>query len=376
VRVLFVSLNKSHAFGGVERWMMDAAAGLEARGHACAMLGRPGAPWLGAARQRGLRVREDHYGPWVARVARTRAVMRSERPDVVVAKGKKAARMAAWGRATGAHGRVAIFFGLTHELDPKRWVDRYTWRRTDAGITVAHGATRWYAEHGFGPATKLHALWKGVDLVPFDLGIATRAATREALGLADDDLAIGTACRMAWQKGVDQLLEAIRLVHGRIGRARFIIVGDGRERPEIEAAARDLDGTVRFLGQRDDVPALLAALDLFVQPSRQEVMVQTTLEAMAAGRAVVSTRTVGADEAIEDGTSGVLVPVGDPHAMAEAIAALAGDPARRAALGRAARARIERTFTMTHMLDRAEQILRRIAAGEPEPTRDAVSGGP
>jgi glycosyltransferase involved in cell wall biosynthesis len=375
VRVLFVSLNQSSAFGGVERWMMDAAEGLTARGHECVLLGRPGVPWVQAARRRGLRVREDHYGAWVSRVARTRAVMRAERPDVVVAKGKKAARMAAWGRATGARGRVALFFGLTHELDPTRWVDRFTWRRTDAGITVAHGATRWYAEHGFGPTTKLHALWKGVDLAPFDLGIATRGATREALGLADDELAIGTACRMAWQKGVDHLLDAIRLVQGRIGRARFIIVGDGRERPQIEAAARDLDGTVRFLGQRDDVPALLAAFDLFVQPSRQEVMVQTTLEAMAAGRAVVSTRTVGADEAIEDGTSGVLVPVGDPTAMAGAIAALAADPTRRAALGRAARARIEGTFTMTHMLDRAERILTRIAAGEPQPSEDCISSG-
>jgi glycosyltransferase involved in cell wall biosynthesis len=370
VRLLFVSLNHSLAFGGVERWMMDAAAGLTARGHECVMLGRPGAPWLRAAREQGLRTREDHRGAWAVRVARTRAVMRRERPDVVVAKGKKAARMAAWGRATGGGGRVALFFGLTHELDPKRWVDRYTWRRTDAGITVAHGATRWYAENGFGPTSKLHALWKGVDLTPFDLGIATRTATREALGLADDELAIGTACRMAWQKGVDQLLEAIRLVHPRIGRARFLIVGDGRERPQIEAAARDLHGVVRFLGQRDDVPALLAALDLFVQPSRQEVMVQTTLEAMAAGRAVVSTRTVGADEAIEDGRSGVLVPVGDPAAMADAIAALAADPTRRAALGRAARARVESTFTMPHMLDRAERILMRIAAGEPQPEPD------
>jgi glycosyltransferase involved in cell wall biosynthesis len=365
VRVLFVSLNQSAAFGGVERWMMDAAEGLGVRGHDCVILGRPGVPWIQAARRRGLRVREDHYGAWVARVARTRAVMRSERPDVVVAKGKKAARMAAWGRATGGGGRVALFFGLTHELDPTRWVDRHTWRRVDAGITVAHGATRWYAENGFGPTAKLHALWKGVDLAPFDLGIATRAATREALGIADDELAIGTACRMAWQKGIDHLLEAIRRVRGRVGRARFIIVGDGRERPEIEAAARDLDGAVRFLGQRDDVPALLAALDLFVQPSRQEVMVQTTLEAMAAGRAVVSTRTVGADEAIDDGTSGILVPLGDPAAMADAIAALASDPARRTALGRAARARVESTFTMAHMLDRAERVMARIAAGEP-----------
>jgi glycosyltransferase involved in cell wall biosynthesis len=365
VRILFFNLNQSLAYGGVERWMMDAAVGLSARGHECVMLGRPGAPWAKAARRAGLRVREDHHGPWVSRVARTRAVMRAERPDVVVVKAKKAARMAAWGRATGGGGRVAILFGLTHELDPRRWVDRYTWRRTDAGITLAHGATRWYVEHGFGPAAKLHAMWKGVDLVPFDLGLARRPATREALGLVDDDLAIGTVCRLAWQKGIDQLMEAVRLVRPALPHARFFVVGDGRERPQIEAAAHDLGGAVTFLGQRDDVPALLSAFDVFVQPSRQEVMVQTTLEAMAAGRAIVSTSTVGADEAIEDGVSGVLVDVGDAPAMAQAIIALAGEPARRAALGRAARARIEATFTLEHMLDRAEAILGRVATGRP-----------
>jgi glycosyltransferase involved in cell wall biosynthesis len=365
LRVLFISLNHSLVFGGVERWMMDAAAGLSARGHSCVMVGRPGAPWLRAARRLGLRIRDDHHGAWIARVARTRAMMRAERPDVVVAKGKKAARMATWGRATGAGGRVALFFGLAEELDPRRWVDRYTWRRVDAGITVAREAARWYAEHGFGPPSKLHVLWKGVDLTPFDLGLVTRQATREALGLADEELAIGTACRLAWQKGIDHLLEAIRLLHGRCPAGRFFVIGDGRERPEIERAAADLGSTVTFLGQRDDVPALLAALDVFVQPSRQEAMAQTTLEAMAAGRAIASTRTVGAGEAIEDGVSGLLVPVGDPAAMADAIAMLAADPARRAMMGRAARARVEQEFTMEHMLDRAEVVLARIAAGAP-----------
>lgn len=362
MRILFISLNQSHAFGGVERWMMDTAAGLATRGHCSVLLGRPRAPWIAAARRRGLLTREDHHGAWALRVVRTCAVMRVERPDVVVVKGKKAARMAAWGRASGGGGRTALLFGLTHELDARRWIDRHTWRRTDAGITLAHAASRWYASAGFGPPTKLHALWKGVALSPFDDGLAVRHATRTALGVGDQELAIGTVCRLAWQKGLDRLFDAVRRLEGRLPPARVFVVGDGRERPRIEEEARALGGRVTLLGQRDDVPALLAALDLFVQPSRQEVMVQTTLEAMAAGRAIVSTRTVGADEAIEDGVSGVLVPVDDPDAMADAIAALARDPARRAALGGAARLRVEREFTMEHMLDRTEDILARIAA--------------
>jgi glycosyltransferase involved in cell wall biosynthesis len=360
VRILFVNSNRSAAYGGVERWMMDAADGLGARGHRCVMLGRPGAPWVAAARGRGIRVREDHFGPWAMRVVRIAHAMRAERPDLVVTKAKKMARMAVAGRALGGGGRVALYFGLTHELRPERWLDRWSWRRIDAGITVAHGATRWYLEHGFGPTEKLHTLWKGVDLAPFDLGIALRAATREALALGDDEIAVGTVGRLAWQKGLDRLFEAIRRLDARLPAARFVVVGGGREAPRIEAEAAGLGGRVRLLGQRDDVPALLAAFDVFVQPSRQEVMVQTTLEAMAAGRAVVSTRTVGADEAIEDGVSGVLVPVDDPGALADAIARLAGDAALRARMGRAARARIEGEFTMAHMLDRLEAIAARI----------------
>lgn len=363
MHLFLISGNKSAAYGGIERWMIDAAAGLAARGHDCVMLSRPGVRWGAAARTRGLRVREDHYGAWISRVARTIAVVRAERPDIVVVKGKKAARMAAWARSACPGTRVALFFGLTHELDAGRWVDRHTWRRVDAGIVVADAAGRWYASHGFGPPEKLHTLWKGVDLEPYDVALALREATRAALGLADGELAIGTVCRLAWQKGLDQLFEAVRLVGGRLPRARFFVVGDGRERPQVEAAAADLGATVTLLGQRDDVPALLAAFDLFVQPSRQEVMVQTTLEAMAAGRAVISTTTAGADEAVEDGRSGVLVPVDAPAAMADAIVALAGDQARRAALGRAARRRIEQLFTMQHMVDRCEAVFRSIAPG-------------
>jgi glycosyltransferase involved in cell wall biosynthesis len=132
-------------------------------------------------------------------------------------------------------------------------------------------------------------------------------------------------------------------------------------------------GAVTLLGQRDDVPELLAAMDLVVQSSRQEVMAQSTLEAMAVGRPIVSTATVGADEAIEDGTSGILVPVGDPAALARAVTALAADPDRRAALGGAARARIAEHFTTAKMLDRCEAIFRSVVAAPPSAPAPGVA---
>src|SRR5437016_9889825 len=362
VRLLFVNPNRSRSFGGVERWMIDAASGLAVRGHRAALLGRPGTSWLEAAARADVPVRPDIRGAWAQRVFRVGAAMRAEEADVVIVKGKKAARMAAFGRATGVRGRVAFFLGATHELERARWVDRFTWRAVDAGIVVAHGAARWYAAEGFGPPAKMHVLWKGVDLARFDRAHAEAARKRAELGLASDELGVGTVGRLAWQKGIDDLLEAVRRVRPRLPRARFFVAGGGRDAGAIAAAALDLGGTVTLLGPRDDVPELLAAMDVVVQSSRREAMAQTTLEAMAVGRPVVSTTTVGADEAIEDGVSGLLVPVGNAAALADGILALARDPARRAALGDAARARIAEHFTSARMLDRCETILRAIHA--------------
>src|SRR5262245_53996804 len=221
----------------MERWMIDAAAGLAARGHAAALVGRPGAPWLDAARRRGVRIRTDVHGTWAARVLRIGAAMRAERAEVVITKAKKAARMAAFGRTTGVGGRVVLFLGATHELTHRRWLDRFTWRHVDAGLVVAHGAARWYAEEGFGPPRKMHVLWKGVDLQTFDAARAQATAARAALGLGPDALAVGTFGRLAWQKGLDTFLEAVQLVRPRVPQARFFIVGGGRDAPAIAEAA-------------------------------------------------------------------------------------------------------------------------------------------
>ena len=166
--------------------------------------------------------------------------------------------------------------------------------------------------------------------------------------------------RLAWQKGIGDLLDAVPMVRARCPSARFFIAGGGRDAPAVATAVAALDGSVTLLGHRDDVPELLAALDIVVLSSRREAMAQTTLEGMAVGRPVISTTTIGADEAIEDGVSGLLVPVGDPGALAEAIVALAADPVRRAALGAAARRRIGEHFTVERTLDRSEAVFRAI----------------
>src|SRR2546430_262988 len=116
------------------------------------------------------------------------------------------------------------------------WVERFTWRAVDAGIVVARGAARWYAAEGFGPPAKMHVLWKGVDLARFDRAHAERARKRAELGLASDELAVGTVGRLAWQKGIDDLLEAVRRLRPRLPRARFFVAGGGRDAGAVAAA--------------------------------------------------------------------------------------------------------------------------------------------
>ena len=142
-------------------------------------------------------------------------------------------------------------------------------------------------------------------------------------------------------KGHDLLLEAFDRLRGQFPEARLLLVGDGIRRPWVEslARARGLNGWVTFTGFREDVPDLLGAMDCFALAStRTEGVPQSLLQAMAAGVPVVASAVGGIPEAIEDGATGLLVPPGDPGALAAALGSVLKDPEsahRRAAAGRA-----------------------------------------
>jgi len=189
-----------------------------------------------------------------------------------------------------------------------------------------------------------------IDLDLFRPAISSTEVRRN-LGLGDNAPVIGLLAALRPEKDVGTFLRAAAHVSTQIPDARFLVIGDGSERPSLERLAAELrlSGRALFLGDQSNVENLLASLDIAVLSSVTESMPNAVLEAMAVGRPVVATRAGGTHELVRDGETGYLVPVRDPEAMSEKILKLLRDPERRLAMGRAGRARVEREFSGTRM---------------------------
>lgn len=178
------------------------------------------------------------------------------------------------------------------------------------------------------------------------------AALRRAWGVGPDDLLIGQVGRISAWKGQEDFLAAAAQVAAQQAGVRFVVVGDvvpgeedRLERLQRQAAAQGLGDRLIWAGFRTDTPQVMAALDLLVLPSRQpEPFGMVLLEAMATGKPVIATDQGGPREIVVPGETGMLVPPGDPTALAGAIVELARHATLRQQMGAAARARAERSF--------------------------------
>jgi glycosyltransferase involved in cell wall biosynthesis len=178
-----------------------------------------------------------------------------------------------------------------------------------------------------------------VDLSRFrPVDAATRRAVREALGIEWDVPVVICVARFDPVKGVDVLIDAWREIASTIPQAMLLLVGDGplREALAQRIRANGLNTSVRFLGYRSDVEAVLRAADLCVVPSRSEGFSLAALEAMATGLPVVATGVGGLPEVVKDGETGVLVEPENPPALAKAVIRLLADPTLRSEVAAAA----------------------------------------
>jgi glycosyltransferase involved in cell wall biosynthesis len=187
-----------------------------------------------------------------------------------------------------------------------------------------------------------------------------RAGVLGYLGWAGRGPLVIAVGRLEPEKRYDLLVRAIGSLLARFPSMRCLLVGDGRCRAELAALADSLDiaHAVKLAGARDDVPDLLGAADTFVLSSSREGLPVSLLEAMAAGKAIVSTAVGGIPETIRDRENGLLVPPEDVGALAGAIGAIAADPSLGAALGRAARADAARDYAIERVVGRIEDLYR------------------
>jgi glycosyltransferase involved in cell wall biosynthesis len=266
---------------------------------------------------------------------------------------------------------VVLHEHANHTTTPwfQQVADRMLAPYTDIAIAVSKSTAGFVIDARLVPRERVHVVYLGAPLDEFSRRRTAEevAAARAELGIAPDALAIGTVTRLMPSKGNQFLVEAVGHLAPKLPGARFVIVGEGELQGELEAQARALGVADRllFAGFRRDVAAVYAALDIAVFPSLWEGTPLTAFEALAMGKPIVSTDADGLSDILTPGTDALVVPRRDGRALAAAIEVLAADPARRQALGTAARAtgqrygidrfvrRMERLYDLLHETSRA-----------------------
>jgi glycosyltransferase involved in cell wall biosynthesis len=237
--------------------------------------------------------------------------------------------------------------------------------RADAFIAVSRDDQRKMVEiEGIRPE-KTRFIPNGVDLEPPPPD--ARKRIRRELGLGVDQPVIGTVAILRSQKALDVLIEAARLLREELPDLAVLIAGghdpnEADEAVRLEALSAQSGGPVRFLGLRDDVPSLLAALDVAVISSDYEGSPLSAMEYMEAALPVVATRVGGVPDIVVDGETGILVPPRDPAAIAAGVARLLSEPDLARRMGEAGQRRRRTEFALSATVRRVEQLYEELYA--------------
>ncbi|HYL81550.1 MAG TPA: glycosyltransferase family 4 protein [Candidatus Acidoferrum sp.] len=305
-----------------------------------ATIARAGIPWIQLPNlHRRVSPAADCLALWGVRRA-----IRTLQPDIVHTHTSKAGflgRLAA--RLAGVphivhtpHGHVFHDYFSVPTTRLFVVLERWAARWTDRIITLSDEEAADHLRRGIGRPGQFVTIPSGVDLR------TVSASPRERRG--SEGPVVGSVARLVPVKGLENLIAAAPEILRRCPRARFLLVGDGELRTALEAKTRELGLTDRiiFTGFREDVPSLIAGMDVFVLPSLNEGMGRVLVMAMALGKPIAATRVGGVPELLGDDEAGILVPPGDPSALADAVSTLLADSRRASALGEAGRRRATR----------------------------------
>jgi len=317
--------------------------------------------------------------PWHDLIAyrRLRRILADFRPDVVHTHSAKAGIL---GRAAAARLRVPAIVHTVHGApfhpyqngiarEFNRRCERWAARRCHALASVSDAMTELLVAAGVAPRAKFVTIHSGLEVEPLLAADAQRQRVRRELGFRDDQIVVGKVARLFHLKGHEYLLRAAPAIVAARPEVRFLLVGDGVLRKQLEAdvARMGLSEHFLFLGLAapERIPELLAAMDIVVHTSLREGLARVLPQALIVGRPVISYDIDGAREVVLDGQTGLLLPPRSVEPLADAILRLAADPPLRARMGAEGRRLFTDVFRQERMVEELRRLYERLLSAPP-----------
>jgi glycosyltransferase involved in cell wall biosynthesis len=336
----------------------------------------PDGYWVEPIRRLGIPVEElpRRGSADPSRVVLLRRALRAFAPDVlhtILWSANVYGRLAALGL-----GIPVVIAAERNAIRRPRWqilVERVLDRMTDAYLVNADAVTAILVEHEGIPRAKVHVIRNGIDLAQLPAATPDRSAARAALGFDPGRRLIAQVGRLSAQKDYPTFLHAAAEVARAEPDTDFVVVGEGEDRPALEALARSLGiaDRVRFTGVRNDVPAILGAVEVLALSSIFEGLPNVVLEAMAMGAVAVATDVGGCRELIAHEETGLLVAPRNPTALASALLRVLRDRPLAVRLAGSARRRVEGEFSLDKMARRTEAVYETLLARAGRGSHDA-----
>jgi glycosyltransferase involved in cell wall biosynthesis len=359
--------------GGGQKNVLALAEGLDRSLFEVTVCSRPDGPLREALQHRGIPHRPIPFRKRFSfrLISDVRALLREGGFDILHTHGGVAGF---YGRRAARASRVPVvihtFHGIhylhTHALAPRAAfiaLDRRLSRHSDAVICVSDSVRDQSLAYRLVPEDKLTVIRNGID---FDLVLPSESeefrTQASRLGLDSARPLIGTVARLDPVKGLPVLLKAAPRIRSQHPAARFVIVGDGPEKAHLVALTQELRAReyVHFLGERADALSWMGRCDVFVLPSLQEALPYVILEAAALAKPVVASEVGGIRELVKNQETGLLVPPGDPAALADAVIRLTEDPDLAQSLGRKLRSSLSEEYSLSRMLQQTQDLYLRL----------------
>lgn len=318
-----------------------------------------------------------HIGPWGAwddarSVRKICELLRLFKPDIVHTHTPKAGIVGRWAaRRAGIPRIVHTYHGFGFSPQHPLWqrafyvgLERLTARITSQFVAVSDPNRVLGQSYGIFRREECALIRSGVDFADFrGMGIG-KVKKKIELGFERSDKIVGVVASFTPAKALHLFLEAAAKIAKEISGVRFVMIGDGSLRPQLEAQAERLGigSVVRMLGWRHDVPELLKVFDVFLLTSLWEGLPRSLVEAFVSGVPAVASHVDGMGEVVQEGRNGFLVPPGNAEAMAAAVIRFLKDEPLRQTMGEQARSSVD-DFSVEKMLKDYSDLYENISAG-------------